>query len=71
MENVVKMSDCFKNNTCLTELPKGLFCYDNIPSYWKDNKVKDVPEKLYKNKHRCPNCGATKLIENNCDYCGT
>ena len=22
-------------------------------------------------KHRCPNCGATKIESENCEYCGT
>lgn len=26
---------------------------------------------LYGDKHRCPNCGATKLYYKNCKYCGT
>jgi ribosomal protein L32 len=68
---IMYISECFKYNTCLTKIPKGLFSYEVITSYWKDNKAKDVPENLYLNKHRCPNCGATKLIENDCSYCGT
>lgn len=25
----------------------------------------------HEKKHRCPNCGATKVVNDNCKYCGT
>jgi predicted RNA-binding Zn-ribbon protein involved in translation (DUF1610 family) len=41
-----------------------IYCYEWDGSVWRirgDNQ----------SKHRCPNCGATKITTDNCEYCGT
>lgn len=75
----INFQDVFKGCAQITEIPKDLFKYNicltnytSIPSYWKGQiKDYDYSDWLKVKKHRCPNCGATKLIIADCEYCGT
>lgn len=68
----MNLSDVFIGCTQVTEIPAGFF--NNIPTIWMQQELVNKPietDKAIFNKHRCPNCGATKLIIADCEYCGT
>lgn len=78
INNIPGLSDFFNGCTCLTYIPVGWSTGNNVvESTYPNTLLIDFIEKSYfpkgyiSEKHRCPNCGATKRIKDDCEYCGT
>lgn len=72
----MNLTDIFSNCTCITRVPEEFFVgVENIKPIktpYIDALIKSKANDYgFNKKHRCPNCGATKIIINDCEYCGT